>query len=233
MTTQITFTDAALEAMLARRAHRADPIGLADALFAAIEATEPRRGPRLAWPASWLPGRPSRGLAMVLVAATLLLALLGSALAGASFLRPQPPLSLVPNAIETLTPKRVPYDRVVEDGAGTLWAIGTGHLTRFDPGTGTRQTWTVSDDYAFASSIVAPARAGGVWIWSGTSIRRFTGDRFRESIPVTAADQPTELVETPGGSLWAASWDRGLERWDGSRWVAEPAGRRWRPAPSC
>ena len=225
MTTRTTVTDATLEKMLARRAHRADPAGLAEAVFAAIDATPRSRGPRLAWSATWLPRRQSRGLVWVLVAATLLLALLGSALAGASFLRPRPPLSLVPTGIETLTPKRVPYDRVVEDGAGTLWAIGTGHLTRFDPGTGTWQTWTVSDDAAFASSIIAPARAGGVWIWSGTSIRRFTGDRFWESIPVADAVQPTELVETPGGSLWAASWDRGLERWDGSRWVAEPAGR--------
>jgi hypothetical protein len=226
MTSRETVTDAAVEAMLARRAHRSDPVGLADALFAAIEATEPRRGPQLAWPAIWLPRRQSRGLIWVLVAATLLLALLGSALVGAGLLdRPRPPLSLDPNAIETLTPTRVPYDRVVQDGAGTHWAIGTGHLTRFDPGTGTWQTWTVRDDAAFASSIMAPARAGGVWIWSGDSIRRFTGDGFVESIPITAADQPTALVETPGGSLWAASWDRGLERWDGSRWAAEPAGR--------
>jgi len=127
MTTRTTVTDATLEKMLARRAHRADPAGLAEAVFAAIDATPRSRGPRLAWPATWLPRRQSRGLVWVLVAATLLLALLGSALAGASFLRPRPPLSLDPNAIETLTPKRVPYDRVVEDGAGTLWAIGTGH----------------------------------------------------------------------------------------------------------
>ena len=226
MTTRTPVTDAVFEAMLARRAHRANPIGLTEAVFAAIEATGPRRGPRLIQPAAWLPGRPSRELAWVLVAATLLLALLGGALVGAGLLdRPRPPLSLDPNAIETLTPQRVSYDRVVEDGAGTLWAIGAEHLTRLDLGTGTRQTWTVSDELAFGPSVVAPARAGGVWIWSYVSIRRFTGDGFGESIPITAADQPTALVETPGGSLWAASWDRGLERWDGSRWVAEPAGR--------
>jgi len=226
MTTPTTVTDIALERMLARRARRGDADGLTDAVFAAIDAAPRRRGPRLGVPAWWLPGRPSRGLAWILVAAGLLLALLGSALVGAGLLdRPRPPIRLVPNGIETLTPQRVRYDRVVEDGAGTLWAIGTGHLTRLDPETGTRQTWTVSDDAAFASSIVAPARAGGVWIWSGTSILRFAGDGFAESIPITAADQPTALVETPGGSLWAASWDRGLERWDGSRWAAEPAGR--------
>ena len=224
MTTPTTVTDPALERMLARRAHRADPIGLADAVFAALETIEPRRGPRLGVPAWWLPSRPSRGLAWMLVVATLLLALLASALVGTSLLQSRPPIALVPTGGEAMAPESGVYDRVVADGAGTLWAIGTGHVTRFDLASGKRQTWTVADDAAFAYPVVAPARAGGVWIWSGTSIRRFTGDGFREAIPMVAG-QPGELVETPGGSLWAASADRGVERWDSPAWVASPAGR--------
>ena len=146
MTTPTTVTDPALERMLARRAHRADPIGLADAVFAALETIEPRRGPRLGVPAWWLPSRPSRGLAWMLVVATLLLALLASALVGTSLLQSRPPIALVPTGGEAMAPESGVYDRVVADGAGTLWAIGTGHVTRFDLASGKRQTWTVADD---------------------------------------------------------------------------------------
>ncbi len=43
MTTLVTFSDAALEAMLARRAGRADPVGLRDEAFRAIETVLPKR----------------------------------------------------------------------------------------------------------------------------------------------------------------------------------------------
>lgn len=230
MTSRVTVTDAALEAMLARRAWRGSPVGLADAAFAAVEATKPRRGPRLAWPtrpavpASWLPGRLSPGLTWVLVAATLLLALLASALVGGAL--PRGPLTkLVPTGIDTLTPEAGVYDRVLADGAGTLWAVGPGHLTRFDPETGARQTWTVTDDAAFSDVVVARARAGGVWLWSGSSIRRFDGEEFRQTIAAPPGSGPTYLDEAPDGSLWAQSLDGGLNRWDGSDWVAAPPGR--------
>jgi hypothetical protein len=224
MTTPTTVTDTALEKMLARRAHRADPAGLTDAVFAAIEGMGPRRGSRLALPASWLPGSPSRGLAWVLVAATLLLALLASALVVGSLPRPRPLTSLVPTGIDIVAPETGIPDRVVADGTGTLWAMRPGRLTRFDPESGARRTWTISDDASFAALVMAPARAGGVWIWSGTRILRFTGDGFAESITASATSA-TDLAEAPDGSLWATSDDRGLEHWDGSTWIPEPAGR--------
>jgi hypothetical protein len=230
MTSRVTVTDAALEAMLARRAWRGSPVGLADAAFAAVEATEPRRVRWLAWPtrpavlASWLPGRPSPGLTWVLVAATLLLALLASALAGGA--TPRGPLTkLVPTGIDAMTPESGIYDRVLADGAGTLWAVGPGHLTRFDPETGARQTWTVADDAVFSDAIVARARAGGVWLWSGSSIRHFDGKEFRRTIAAPPDSGPTYLDEAPDGSLWALSWGGALNRWDGSAWVAAPPGR--------
>ena len=43
MSTHVVISDAALEAMLARRANRADPGALHDEVFALIDATEPRR----------------------------------------------------------------------------------------------------------------------------------------------------------------------------------------------
>ena len=93
MTTPTTVTDAALETMLARRARRGDPTGLADAVFASLETIEPRRGPRLGFRPWRLPGRPSRGVTWILVAASLLLALLASALVVGSLPGPRPPIS--------------------------------------------------------------------------------------------------------------------------------------------
>jgi hypothetical protein len=224
MTTKLSVTDAALETMLARRAHRADPAGLADAVFAAIDATPQGRGPRLGVPAWWLPGRPSRGLAWVLVAASLMLALLASALVVGSLPGPRPPIALVPTGLDVVAPQSAAPDRVVLDGTGTLWAVGFGRVTRFDPATGAHRTWTLSDDASFASLTMAPARAGGVWIWSGTRILRFTGDGFAESITASTTSG-VDLAEAEDGSLWATSYERGLEHWDGSTWIPEPAGR--------
>lgn len=48
MSTHVVISDTALEAMLARRANRADPGSLHDEVFALIDATEPRR-PWLGW----------------------------------------------------------------------------------------------------------------------------------------------------------------------------------------
>ncbi len=230
MTSRVTVTDAALEAMLARRARRGSPVGLADAAFAAVDATKPRRVRWLAWPArpavpaSWLPGRPSPGLTWVLVAATLLLALLASALVGGA--NPRGPLTkLVPTGIDVLAPESGIYDRVLADGAGTLWAVGPGHLTRFDPETGARLTWTVADDAVFSDAVVARAREGGVWLWSGSSIRQFDGKEFRRTIAAPPGSGPAHLDEAPDGSLWAQSGDGGLHRWDGSAWVAAPPRR--------
>jgi hypothetical protein len=231
MTTPTTVTDTALETMLARRAHRADPAGLADAVFASFETIEPRRGPRLGVPAWWLPGRPNRGVAWVLVAAGLLVALLASALVGGGLLDgPRPHISLEPTGIEITTTMAGANQRVFADGNGTLWASWPNHLARLDPATGKRRAWNLSDGLAFGSSLIAPARAGGVWIWSDTPIRsnrsigRFTGEGFVEFIPTTLASVD-DFAEAQDGSLWAASPERGLERWDGDAWAPAPAGR--------
>ena len=54
MSTHVVISDRALEAMLARRAHRADPGDLRDEVFALIDVTEPRR--------SWLGRRTGHAL---------------------------------------------------------------------------------------------------------------------------------------------------------------------------
>ena len=226
MSGRVSFSDASLEAMLRRRARRSDPVGLRDAAFASLQETSPRRGPALAWPAATLPWAPSRRVAWVLVAATLLLALLGSALVGASLFRDHPaPLRGI-TGIETLNAE-VTYDRVVVDGRGTFWAVGPGTVTRFDPAGGERRTWTIIDDLGLATTMsAAAARDGGVWLWSRDGIRRFDGEPLQGMTPAPPGwDRyaPPELAEAPDGSLWAASPEGGLVRWDGTAWrIAQP-----------
>jgi hypothetical protein len=136
MTTPTTVTDIALEKMLARRARRSDPVGLAEAVFTAIDATPRSRGPRFGVPVWWLPGRPARGLAWILVAAGLLLALLGSAVVGAGLLdRSRPLTSLVPNAIGPSVDAI--WDRVLAVSADEAWAAETRGIWHFVDG-----SWT-------------------------------------------------------------------------------------------
>lgn len=226
-------SDTAIRAMLVRRAHRADPTGLRDAAFALIEATEPRRGPwlawpRPAWPATLVPGRASRQLVWLIAAAALLLALVSGTLVAGSLLKPRLPvdhLPLVPTGTEILSPDAALYDRVFEDGTGTLWAFGTGHLTRYNADGAEHRTWTLADDAMFGRSVAAAARAGGVWLWDGVTVRRFDGEGFAEVLPGPPGTGAANLAEAPDGSLWAEAWDGSLARRDGATWVAAPKGR--------
>jgi hypothetical protein len=150
---------------------------------------------------------------------------IGLALVGAKLHRePLPPQrGLVPTDIEVLQPDGWAYERTVADGLGMVWAAGGGHVLRLDPATGSVRTWTVQDDAAFGSAVLAaPARRGGAWLVSGRTVRLFDGDGFREVV-----DMPFDVftvAEAPDGSLWAtASGDRrGVHRWDGSAWTSIP-----------
>jgi hypothetical protein len=222
-------SDAALEAMLAWRADRADPGDLRETAFAMIEATPPRRG-WLAWPATLLGGPTRRPLVLVLAAAGLLLAALAGALVAGRLLDTTRSTQLQPTGIEVLTPESTTYDRVVVDGTGAAWAVGSGHLTRFDPATGEHRTWTVADDPAFGEqdpSMLAPAAQGGVWMLQEDLVRRFDGTAFCESIPAPGdgpipwvAPRVPSLATAPDGALWSMS----LRHWDGSVWVDPPVG---------
>jgi hypothetical protein len=101
MSTPITISDAALEAMLARRAHRADPDGLRDAAFLRIEATAPPAGiglgAHVAAALGWRQAVAVPAFAWVLLLAGLLLAMvLGSLAAGAW--RPDRAVVITPTA---------------------------------------------------------------------------------------------------------------------------------------
>ena len=72
MSTPVMISDAALEAMLARRAHRADPGDLRDGVFALIDAMPPRR-PWLGWRTGSLLGGRS-GMAFSAIAIVVALA---------------------------------------------------------------------------------------------------------------------------------------------------------------
>ena len=217
--------DALLRAALAPASEITAPPSLPDEIAAAIRRTpQDHRLLRLPWGSdlgrSWV-ASPDRRLAWALLVAALGVALVAGLLVGAGLWR-EGRLALVPTGVESLTAESTRYDDVLTDGAGTLWAVGPGHVTRFDPGTGERRTWTVSDDLAFDAHAVSVARAGGLWLWCADGIRRFDGQGFAETIPAPGDVWSAEtLVEDPDGVLWAYL-DGGLRRWDGAAWAPLP-----------
>jgi hypothetical protein len=156
-----------------------------------------------------------------LLIAAVLTTMAGTALVAARLLETvsHPPRSavLVPTGINILTPDTGSYARTVADGDGVLWARGyDGRLVRFDPATGSGQTWTTGDDAAFAATDITPARQGGVWLVGKRTLRWFDGALFRDVI-----DAPTDIataVEAPDASLWVATDEAAILRWDGTSW---------------
>ena len=227
-------TDSLIRQALTPAADVDAPSGLLATIAAEVRRT-PQRRPLPRWPWSSdlrAPFRPvpRHQLLWALAALGLLVALTAGALIGAGYLRQAPPIPppaipLAVTGIDTLAPETTGYGDVLVDGAGTVWATGPGHVTRVDPDTGQRRTWTVSDDLAFNASVVAAASAGGLWLWSGQTIRRFDGTAMREQIPApVGGTDPGALVEGPTGSLWASYGSAGPWRWDGSAWLATPEG---------
>jgi ligand-binding sensor domain-containing protein len=175
-----------------------------------------------AWP--WAL-RPARAFALFALLALLLVALIATALF-AGLQRPAllRNVSLAPTGVEVLTSDPGAYTRMVEDGKGMLWAREDGGLlVRLDPASGATRTWTLSDDAAFVSSDIAPARVGGVWLVKGHTLRLFDGMVFREVI-----DAPAEVsivAEAPDAELWAATMDGMVLHWNGSSWSTLDPGR--------
>lgn len=126
------------------------------------------------------------------------------------------PADLVPTGIETVSATSGGESQLVVDRDGSLWAFGAGRLSRIDPATGRRTSWTIADDAAFAAPRIARAAGGGVWLTGARAIRWFDGVRFRDVIP-TPVDT-WDVLEAADGSLWASSWGSGLLHWDGRSW---------------
>jgi len=211
--------EGSLRAALLR--HVADGPTEFDALAFArsVAAKEPRRR-GLAATLPWRQAAFPRFAWILLVAALLAVLAAGLLVVGSSHrVFPYRPAALVPTDIDIVTPDAGLYARLVADGNGILWAREEdGRLLRYDPATGAARTWTVSDDAAFVSSEIIPAKAGGVWLIEGKSLRGFDGAVFRDVI-----DAPVDIAvatEAPDGSLWVATWDGVVLRWDGSAWTS-------------
>ena len=224
--------DDLLRRALAPDAGLEPPAGLLASISADVRSTPQVRRPLLPpirLPGFRLPGTPvvmplaGRRLAWVLAAVALLLAIIGGALVGSALFGPQR-APLQPTGLVVINPGVGLVDRVVVDGAGVTWAVATGSVTRFDPASGDRRTWTAADDPVFSQPVIAPALAGGLWVLAGGAVRRFDGEGFLDRVPVEV-ESPMALVEAPGGDLWLTSWDAGLQRWDGRSWAAAPPGR--------
>ena len=113
------------------------------------------------------------------------------------------------------------WPSLVADAGGTLWAVGSAGLLRYEPATARRAVWTVEDDAAFGglnSMLLVAARDGGVWLADGTpAIRRFDGQRFLDVLE--APGQVTALAEDRDGTLWVGA-STGLYRRDDGTWKA-------------
>ncbi|HEX5147548.1 MAG TPA: hypothetical protein VFW02_00615, partial [Candidatus Limnocylindrales bacterium] len=183
MTTFRPLTDATLEAMLARRAARADPVGLLPQISAAVERTAQAVRPVFARP-DWVARfRASLRPIWVVVVVGLLVALLAAITLLGTRPPDRPPLPLRYGAtLETLTPGGNDYWSGATDVDGSVWAWSPGHLTRIEAASGAVRTWTISDDEAFASAGIAAARDAGVWVIGKDALRRFDGDAFRTVI---------------------------------------------------
>jgi hypothetical protein len=231
MTRTILLTDALLREALTPADDVAPPVGVLAAIAGDVRTTPQARRrlvPLIGLPRVRLPGVPealadSRRLGLVLGLVALLIALVGGAIVGAALLAPRrTPLN--PTGLVVISEGIGLVDRVVVDGAGRTWAIAPGGVARFDAATGERRTWTAADDPAFSQAIVAPARAGGLWVLARGTIRRFDGEGFLDTMPSPVMN-PTALVEAEDGVLWLSAWDAGLHRWDGRSWTAAPPGR--------
>jgi ligand-binding sensor domain-containing protein len=131
---------------------------------------------------------------------------------------PRHPRGLTPTGLATVAALGTPDGRLVPDRGGMLWSLRSGALSRIDPVTQSTRRWTYADDEAFAANGIVAARDGGVWLFGSRTVAWFDGRRFREAI--SAPGMVGDLAEAADGSIWAATWDRGVFRWDGGAWTA-------------
>ena len=176
-----------------------------------------------------------RQLATVAIGLVAAIALAAASIAGATAIlrtseRPaEPPDTLQPRPLEAV-PLGPTYPRdLTVDMRGNLWWSTELSLSRFEPGTGSVQTFTLADDPAFGSidAIAGAAREGGVWIVSRGWVRRFDGETFAQPLGYEPAPV-CEVAEGPDGALWGTGCREGVYRWDGTSWVPLP--QEGRPA---
>lgn len=194
---------------------------------AVVRTVLERQRPRsLVWP--WEHSR-VRASSWALLVLALVVALVGAALVASRLLEARIEhlrvnVPLAPTGIDVLATDAGSLEGTVADGKGILWAVDNGgRLLRFNPATGSARTWTVTDDAAFAMPEIAPARAGGVWLRNGATLRLFDGEVFRQVIEAPADIE--RVTEAPDTTLWAASVDGTVLHWDGSSWSTLDPGR--------
>jgi hypothetical protein len=209
-----------------------------DAVLARVTASLPavrQRGARWRRPYLALPRRHDMHPTVRLATAVALVALFGVAVVGTLPGRPTPgpgmpavgvaaspgpggATPLVPSGIDVLTPAPRWHQQLVADGVGVLWGRDDdGRLLRFDPASRSVREWTIADDLAFgATTDIAPAAAGGVWLAGGRAVRLFDGTSFRRVIE--APEAVMRVIEAPDGGLWAVTAS-GVLHWQGSSWA--------------
>jgi acetyl esterase/lipase len=216
MTSRVTVTDAALEAMLRRRANSAQPVNLsAEVLKALYAAPAPRRAwlPRPGIPALPMPWPAGRGLMPILVAAALVLAVLAGVLVGGQILRERflTDAPVMPDrwVLETVPsgPNVLRYGQsLVAVSAVEAWAFDDRGLWHFRGG-----SWSGPSAPNEVASItgIAVAPDGAVWASTTMGLAVFRDEAW------TFAWYGTEGPVAAGadGTTWAGS-DRAVIRRD-------------------
>ena len=101
-----------------------------------------------------------------------------------------------------------------------IWAGTTSGLVRID-----RTELRVFDENDELESeyvrAVTVGKGGAVWFTAGGSLARLAADGSHEATRLPGGLRPDCLITDQGGAVWAAG-QGGLQRWDGSQWVAVP-----------
>ena len=101
---------------------------------------------------------------------------------------------------------------IYEDRSGTLWIGSKGGLKRLDPGSDTLTTfWTGSPVTAILED-----RNGDFWLAAAGCVERLDRATGTSKAHLACGLWFSALYEDRQGTLWAASQDNGLARWDAS-----------------
>ncbi len=133
---------------------------------------------------------------------------------------PRHPRPLQPPPLVSVAAGGGMASQVIASG-DAFWALGPGSLSRWDPTGRMTGQWDYLDDTTFGSYSISPARGGGVWLMGLGDIRWFDGETFADVIPSpTSSGDLSSLVEAPDGAVWATTYQKSPQRWNGVAWEA-------------
>jgi signal transduction histidine kinase/ligand-binding sensor domain-containing protein/CheY-like chemotaxis protein len=105
-------------------------------------------------------------------------------------------------------------DVFYQDRGGFLWMGTRGGLARYD---GQQfQSFDTEDGLAYPEvTTLLEDQAGRFWVGTAEGLNRFMGQRLESALPVLEKSAILDLVEAPDSSIWIATHNKGIARYDG------------------